>query len=296
MTSIIFQENGKQATLPSSWDELTASQIQFIFRTHDECLRKGLSPLDFNIRVLYHLLGLRRRIPFWKIKSTSFYENLYLLCEQCLGFLFASSDTQTKSLTLSCKRVDNPLPIIRISPFKRLYGPGTLCQNLTFGEFRMAATALNQFFKSSDPEELDECIRHLYRPASRHCNRAGRYVRPIGDDGSPKELETIRKIPFWQKNLILVWFSSCLEWIQQKTIIIDGEEVNMKLLFNSEESSSSKNDTFTWSDLLVQIAREGSIGTMAEVDREPLFSVFGIMWSNYKENKRYEKAAKTSKA
>jgi hypothetical protein len=160
----------------------------------------------------------------------------------------------------------------------------------------MAATALNQFFKSSDPEELDECIRHLYRPASRHCNRAGRFVRPIGDDGSPKELETIRKIPFWQKNLILVWFSSCLEWIQQKTIIIDGEEVNMKLLFNSEESSSSKNDTFTWSDLLVQIAREGSIGTMAEVDREPLFSVFGIMWSNYKENKRYEKAAKTSKA
>ena len=295
MTTIEFYGSGKRAQLPSSWEELTPAQIRFIFRAYDECQRKGLSPLDFNIRVLYHLLGIRRRIPSWKIAPrSSLCENIYLLCERCLSFLFGTEGLPAAGdrLALSCKRLDNPLPVLHLAMFRKLYGPDTLCRDLTFGEFRMAATSLNQFFKTSDPDELDDCIRHLYRPPARGCNRAGRRVRPVGDDGSPSELKWLKRVPMWQKNLILVWFSACLEWLQREKIIIDGEEIDMKLLFAADGEPDRKAESFTWTDLLVQIAREGTVGTMAEVDREPLFSVFGIMYANYKENKRYEKTAK----
>lgn len=291
MTVLEFQGTGKKAELPSSWDEMSPEQIRFVFRTYDECLRKGLSPLDFNIRVLYHLLGIRRSIPSWKIADHSpLCENIYLLCERCLGFLF---DGFGEHPALSYKSIENPLPKLRLSPWRAWLGPSTLCQDLTFGEFRQAAASLNQFFKTQDPAELDDCIRQLYRPSSRHSNRAGRKVRPVGDDGSPEELKALSRVPFWQKNLIMVWFSSCLEYLQKEKIIVDGEEIDMSLLFSGEGESVKATESFTWTDLLVQIAREGTIGTMAEVDREPLFSVFSIMWSNYKENKRYEKATKT---
>ncbi|MBQ9597946.1 MAG: hypothetical protein IJR34_06825 [Bacteroidales bacterium] len=303
MTRIDIYGTDKWAEIPSSWDEMTPAQIRFVFKTYDECLRKGASPLDFNIRVLYHLLGIRRRTPAWKIAPESpLCENIYMLCERCLGFLFtdsgagsadgATAGSSTRRLTLSCKRLDNPLPTLRVSPFRVLHGPGTLCQDLTFGEFRQASAALNQFFKTSDVSELDDCIRHLYRPWSFRTNRAGRCVRPIGSDGSLREIKAIARVPMWQKNLILVWFSSCLDYLQKEKVIVDGDEIDMHLLF-SGEGKSGKTEAFTWTDLLVQIAREGTIGTMAEVDREPLFSIFSIMWSNYKENKRYEKASKT---
>ena len=48
-------------------------------------------------------------------------------------------------------------------------------------------------------------------------------------------------------------------------------------------------------DLLFQIAKEQMIGNIDRVEEEPLFSVLAIMWSNYKEAKRYEEATKARK-
>lgn len=288
MTELEFYGSGKKVRLPSSWNEMSAEQIRFVFRTYEECRRKGASPLDFNVRVLYHLLGIRRRLPSWRLTET-LCENVYRLCEQCLGFLFDDSGSR---LALSFKGIDNPLPVIRVGWFCRLYGPGTLCQDLTFGEFRLASAALNRFFKTSDPSDLDECIRHLYRPAARQLNLAGRRVRPLGPDGSPSELKRVARIPSWQKNLVMCWFSACLEHLQKEKIILSGEEIEMSLLFSGDSEKVKATESFTWTDLLVQIARDGSVGNMDRVDREPLFSIIHIMWSNYKENKRYEKTTK----
>ena len=289
MTELEFYGTGKKVLLPSSWDEMSPEQIRFVFRTYDECQRKGRSPLDFNVRVLYHLLGIRRRLPSWKL-TPSLCENAYRLCERCLGFLFEGDQSR---LSLSYKGINNVLPVLRVGLLGRLQGPGTLCQDLTFGEFRMASAALNQFFKTSDPSDLDDCIRHLYRPFAWRRNLAGRRVRPVGPDGSPAELKAVARAPHWKKNLIMMWFSSCLHYLQKERIIIDGEENEMGLLFSGDGTQVKKTESFTWTDLLVQIAREGTVGNMDRVDREPLFSIFHIMWSNYKENKRYEKVAKT---
>ena len=97
----------------------------------------------------------------------------------------------------------------------------------------------------------------------------------------------------WQKTLIMLWFASCINYLQTGTVQIDGEDVDMSRLFSSEKSKDGELSC-TWQDLTIAIAKEQTIGNMERVDEEPLYSIIGIMWHNYKDNKRYEKIGKTN--
>ena len=120
--------------------------------------------------------------------------------------------------------------------------------------------------------------------------RSPRQPRPI-----ERDKRTIARLPQWQKSLILLWFSSCVRFIQSATDLrIDGDTVDMTRLFSSDTATSGgRSLSSTWNDLLIEIAREQSIGPMTVVDEEPLYSVFLIMWHNYKQSKRYENTTAT---
>lgn len=288
---------GASIEIPSSWDEMTPQQIRFVFRTHEECVRNGLSPLDFNIRVLYHLMGVKRtfrsirKFCTQKVFAQKISENVFWLCHNCLGFLFEDTKEPDQPPRLAYKSVINSLPEIRSKFGPLLIGPADLLADLTFREFRGASTALTSFFKSHDIADLDECIAYLYRRRSRRPNRAGRSVKPVGQDFQ-KDIRLISRIPAWQKNLIMCWFASCLEYLQNSKITLDAEEVDLKELFSGSDQPGPK---FNWTDLLIQLARENTIGNIDRVDEEPLLSVLSIMWTNHKEHKRNESIRKTQK-
>lgn len=289
MNTIEIPSKGIVREFPSSWQEMTPKQIRFVMKTYSECIVMGKSPLEFNIRVLYNLARIKRTagtVIWEKLNPMLTQErnsNIYLLCERSLGFLFSEND---KSV-LSFNAVVNALPIIRVGILgKRLVGPANLLQNLTFGEFRHAATALNRFFKTGDTADLNECITFLYRRESNKMNRAGRNVVSIDYATISKNVRLAEKIPDWKKNLLVLWFSACINYLQTGVINIDGEDIDMSQLFSGDGGKSGI--TQTWSDLLIQIAKEQVVGNVSRVDEEPLFSIFSIMWHNHKENKRYE--------
>ncbi len=299
MTEIEIYGSGKKVSIPSSWSEMTPEQVRFVFRTYDSCLHHGASPLEFNIKVLYHFIGIRRT---WRntvlealfpdrLKKIS--ENIYRLCEECLVFLFTKIEDGDTHVRLSYDAVSNSLPEVRGRIGQPLIGPADLLQDLTFSEFRHAASAMNAFFRTMNVADLDECLAILYRKRSRKPNRAGRYVHDIDNRTMAKDIRRISKLPVWQKNLIMMWFANCLKYLQEGGVNIDGEEIDMSLMFSGDKENSSEL-SFTWNDLLVQIARDQSIGNIERVDEEPLFSIFSLMWSNYKENRRNEKIRNSS--
>lgn len=299
MTEISIYDNGAVALLPSSWDEMTPAQVRGVFKIYDNCLRRETSSLEFNVRVLYMLLGLKfsrraaRRRGRNAFRAERFGENVYRLCDECLGFLFEKEDTGDGA-KLAYASVVNSLPVIRGVIFgSPLVGPADLLSDLSFGEFRHAAAALNAFFKSSDIADLDECIAHLYRKRTRRPNRCGRYVADVDNASFDKDIKRVSRLKGWQKNLIMAWFASCLNYLQSEAVVIDGETVNMGLMFSQDGESKKSDVSFTWNDLLVQIARDQTIGNIERVDAEPLFSIFSLMWTNYKENKRNEDRSKS---
>lgn len=299
MTKIDFRsDNGDlefSADFPSSWEEMTASQVQYVFQQYDRCLCGKVSPLQMNLLVLYNILGLERRIPSSKIASdSSICANLYRLCEQCLDFLFVKED-DGQMPRLSFNSVQNPLPVVRGGKARVLLtGPASLLQDVTFGEFRRASAALNAFFESGTASDLDECIAHLYRRRAARPNRAGRHVKPFDQNTFDNDVQIVSTLAGWQKNLIMMWFSACLGYLQTGTLVMNGETVDFGKLFGKDEKGSGP--AFTWNDLLVQIARENTIGNIDRVDEESLFTILSIMWTNYKENLRYEKASATPRS
>ena len=293
MNTIEVFETGKVVQVPGSWSEMTPRQVREVFRIFEGCLRRGESPLGFNVRVLWMLLGVRRTVKGWFAdifngSSSVRDENVYRMCEKFLGFLFSE-----ESAALTFDSVANPMPMVR-SGLVRLYGPGKLLQDLTFGEFRHASAAINRFFRSHEPDDLDECIAFLYRKRSRKANRAGRLVPDVDQRKARRHIHRASRLKGWQKNLVMMWFSACLKYLQSGVLEIDGEEVDLSKLFAGDERSSGI--SFGWNDLLVEVAKENTLGNIDRVDEEPLFSVLSIMWHNYKERKRNEQIVKASKA
>ena len=277
MTKIEAYPSGHASEIPSSWAEMTPEQIRYAFRLYGRC---G-SPLEFNVRRLYKFLGLRMRPP-----KGNTAENVYLLCEQCMGFLFQEENGVAR---LALDTVVNPLPRAG-----RLHGPADLLQDLTFGEFRAAAMAVQAFGRSREAGDLDDCIGILYRSRYRKANRAGRHVGPLSGRGFDRDRRAAARLRLWQKNLVLAWFCRCMQYLQTERLLLNGEEVDLSLLF-APDGSGSKGPAVTWNDLLVQIAKDQTIGNIDRVDEEPLFSVLQILWSNYKEAKRYEASFKAQK-
>ena len=293
MNTIEVFETGKVVQVPGSWREMTPEQVRGVFRIFERCLRRGESPLDFNVRVLWMLLGVRRTVKGWFTdifngSSSVRDENVYRMCETFLGFLFSE-----ESAALTFDSVANPMPVVRLG-LVRLYGPGELLQDLTFGEFRHASAAINRFFRSREPEDLDECIAFLYRRRCRKANRAGRMVPDVDQRNARGHIHRASRLKGWQKNLVMMWFAACLKYLQSGVLEINGEEVDLSKLFAGDEKSSGI--SFGWNDLLVEVAKENTLGNIDRVDEEPLFSVLSIMWHNYKERKRKEQIIKASKA
>lgn len=293
MNTIEVFETGKVVQVPGSWSEMTPKQVRGVFRIFERCLRRGESPLDFNVRVLWMLLGVRRTVKGWFTdifngSSSVRDENVYRMCEKFLGFLFSE-----ESAALTFDSVANPMPVVR-SGLVRLLGPGELLQDLTFGEFRHACAAINRFFRSHEPEDLDECIAFLYRRRCRKANRAGRMVPDVDQRNARGHIHRASRLKGWQKNLVMMWFSACLKYLQSGVLEINGEEVDLSKLFAGDDKHSGV--SFGWNDLLVEVAKENTLGNIDRVDEEPLFSVLSIMWHNYKERKRNEQIIKASKA
>ena len=97
MNTIEIPERGIVRYLPSSWSEMTSAQVCHVFRLYYRCMTAARSPLEFNIRVMYYLLNIRRswRSIMLDRLSPSAAENrnanMYVLCENCLGFMFAET-------------------------------------------------------------------------------------------------------------------------------------------------------------------------------------------------------------
>lgn len=274
--------DGKYVNFPESWDDLSASQSRFVFRTFERCLKDGGSPLEFSVRVLLKILGIKaRKIP--RDKYDAYGEKAYLMIENRLGFLF---DESSDIARLSFKSLSNPMPGIGIRR-----GPDILCRNLTFGEFRHAAMAVKMFSEIGSEDCLDECVAILYRLPVLRENKAGRHAASLGGSIFRLERFLARRTAGWRKQLALAWFCYTLDYLQRGTIIIDGEEIKMSLLF---DGGTSRGPGCTWNDLLIQLAKDGAIGSISDVDDDPLFSIFQILWSNYKEYKRYEATSKAN--
>lgn len=277
MIKVGFEGTGKTVDIPEAWDEFPSGHVAAMFQDLERVARGALTMEQLLLLEVRRLLGLKRFTA--KALSEKAVANLAGLVD-LISFVMADGGNG-----LSFDSVRNPLPLLKVRG-TRLLGPGDACMDLTFGEYRNAAQAANTYFRTGNQADLDECVAHLYRPAARTANKAGRRIRPATQDTFPFDVNRVASAPEWQKRLILCWFCNCIGHLQTGIITVGGEEIDMAKIYSG--SGESKGPENTLNDLLIQVAKEGSIGDVDAVDESPLPLILLHMWSTYKENKRYE--------
>ena len=291
MNTIEIPAIGVCREIPSKWSEMTPEQARVTMRLLWDMESGLISPLEFHVRVLYLLLGIKRtwRSVMWEKLNRAVAEqknaNIFLLCENLLGWLF--TDTED-GLLPTFDTIQNPLPEIHIGSH-RLRGPADALQDLILVEFRNALIARDEFLNTRQPAALDRTIAFLYRQPSKQANRAGRCIVPIRHETFERDVCHARRIAPWQKQTILMWFSACVKFLQTGTIVVAGEQIDMRTIFSSEETAHDTGPKFTLTDVAYELARDRALGTLNDIDEEGLYTIFQILHHNVKQAKRNAK-------
>ena len=212
-------------SVPATYDDMTDAQVVYVMKRLAEH-RAGLMSIDeFRIRILYHLCGIRRtvRSAIWRAWHPTarfrMAEAAVLLCEQLLGGILEKT---YDGYQIKFDSVRNFFPSVRIG-WRKLVGPAEGLLDLSFAEFRGATDAMTLYLKTRDDLYLDRMLACLYRPAGPR-QPSGRCVVPYSPDTIDTYAKLCHRLKPWQKQLVLLWLSACVKYMQTGTFTIGKDE------------------------------------------------------------------------
>ena len=162
MNTVECYETGAMTQVPGSFDELSPGQFDFIMENALLLESNRISQSDFNVKVLYNLMGLeytalicQKEKRMTKEDLENKHCNIAQLCDQLLGFIFENKRNKTGAKKLkkfAFKSIKNPIPKINLNDVA-LFGPEDALTNITFAEYRYACDQYRTFSKSKN----DQC-------------------------------------------------------------------------------------------------------------------------------------------
>ncbi len=290
---------GKRVEYPSCWEELNREQLLFIMRNSLLLTSGDISMLDFQVLVLYNLLGIRRK---WKhnkrdrnLTQEHFnkkYCNIARAAET-VDFMFTRRDG-TLIFDFNC--VINFLPEIRIKR-KTFYGPADALFNITFEEYQVACDYNRRFIASREESDLNTLCAVLYRPG-RNGDIGNDRREEFNPHLSVKRAELFKRVHFEVKYTILSWFSACDNYLKTGDIEIEGRIVSFAALFRKEtnENEVETDTNLGLTGIMMAIADNGTFGSLEQVKRTNLYTVMLRVYLWHLENERLKKLYKNDKS
>lgn len=279
MNLIEIPEAGVVAHIPASYSEMTRPQVHYVIKQLCALQRKEISLPEFRVRVLYHLAGIKRSlssITWERMHPAAAYrraEKVVLLAEELLGFLFTST---AETIVPVFDTVTNHLPVLRIG-IHRLVGPDDGMINISLGELIATDADMVLYTTTKDECHLDNLIARLYRHKG-PMQPCGRKVEPFIVEQTQSRANLIRLLPAWKKQLILFWYSACIDNIQHGTFYINGREISFEPLFSSKDSQV---DSLGWLSVQIDLAEKHIFGNMAQTSEANILDVLTLLL-NYK--------------
>lgn len=275
MNRIEIPEANFTADIPSSYSEMTRPQVFYVMQQMHALQCAKISQTEFHVRILYKLAGIKRTarsIAWERLHPAAAHrraEKIVLLSEQLLGFLFT---TNGLTLTPIFDTITNHLPTLRIGP-TLLVGPGDGLMDISLGELVAADADLTLYTTTKDERYIDNMIARLYRRPG-PMQPCGRKAEPFKMEETEGLAHLIRFLPGWEKQLILFWYSACIDNLQHGFFPISGREVSFEPLFNINEAG---NDSLGWLSVQLDIAREHIFGNMAETAETNIIDVLAYL-------------------
>jgi len=272
---------------PEKVDELSPEQAVF-FMNQVMLYQAGTIDLsEFKIRIVYHLLGMKQS---WKYaamlpeQKEQVWTNIYRLSEVIDSFFIPGKDSKgNDTKVIDWNTTKNLLPVIG-----KFYGPADALLNLTFYEYKEAHSCYMQYYETKDENFLNELIAILYRQKKRFLfilKYLPKYDGDIRRKFSPKtnpeylakRTAEITKISPAEKQIVVLYFGNCLNFISTGKINIDGKEIDLSILFKKGSEEGSKSD-IGMAGLLFTLAESKVFGNIDETADVNLYTVLARLY------------------
>lgn len=289
MNVIDINEQGDKIYTPSTFSEMTSKQVHYIIQQLSLLDNNAISFVDFKIKTLYKVLGLKRSLKniIFDIRFPSIAEERnsrsLLLWKELLSFLFTESE---KGILPVYDCVKQHLPYLRVG-LKKYCGPADALVDISFEEYHNACLHFHSFMETHDDQQLNLMIACLYRPKGKR-QPSGRCVRAYDDVYIAKLSKKFKSISIWRKKLIFLWFSACIKHIQTGEFIISGKKISFSNIFNSGEGGP---DGLGWLSILFDLAERKTFGDIQQTNTTNIFDILSLLYDNktkidYAKNKK----------
>jgi len=246
-----------------------------------------ISAQMLKVLLVKNLLGIHIGLKYFFLsKETQQQINgeIFRLSEQMESFFYddVRDGKQVKSIKLSF--VKNLIPKI----YKNLYGPGDALSDITFCEYRRAHTFYRDYLKTRNSDSMNHLIAILYRPAKRFLwirkyfpGFDGQNRRPFTAKSNPILLDRraakIARLPLSIRYGIFLWFCGCEEYLVKGTPVIDGQEIDLSVLYKESENAS-KEPNIGLVGLLYTLSESKVFGSIEETDQQNLYDVMARLY------------------
>lgn len=279
MNTLDIPDAGITARVPASYAEMTRPQLLYTMRLLHDLQHGRISFAEFQTRVLYKLANIKRtaRSIVWERlhpdATHAVAEKVALLADRLLGFLFTDNgNTRLPAFNL----LENPLPVLRIGPI-RLVGPADGLLDLSFEELIAADAELALYTETHDERHIDTMIAILYRRRG-PMQPSGRKVQPFLPEKIDRIVRLVRFVPAWKKQLVLLWYTACIDNLQHGIFTVCGREVSFAPLFSSSESSGK---SLGWLGIQFDLAEKRTFGDMEKTGKTNVIDILTLLL-NYK--------------
>ena len=289
MHSIEIPDKNLTIELPSSWDDCTHEQAHYILERAFAVMDGTLSIGEFRLQVFRHLAGLKTGITYLIRQrlglNTEANARIYQLSAQLCSWIFEKQEDNTYQLQF--ETVHNFFPVL----LEKEYGPQDLLADLTLGEFKTALSALDQYFECKENEQEAQEYLHLFLAT---------IYRPKYEDTGEKvpfhqyfpHPPIFEKVPMWQKQCIVIWFSYCVKCLQSEELTINGIDIDLSVLFPQSKGSSNRKINLGWTGVLLDIAESGVFGDATTTSRTPLYDVLIYLLKKHQDQKQHDNRKK----
>jgi len=272
MNLIEIPEVKYRKEIPSAFDEMSGKDFIFFSELFLKVQAGLLSPQELREHMLLRFMDvdvnryIYRRL---KVEEKAYIcSNVAELADQLINFLIEEEETKDGKTLVRFMHgfVCNPLPKLH-----GLNGPADALQDISFQQYKDAYVAFREFNLSHSPDCLNELIAALYYRGKKWDKTKALL-----------QLPRIAKWPEAERYAVYLFFWSCLEFLQSAKIEVEGNTIDLSILYKSFPGDEPIDTGTGISGLLFKIAEAGIWGDIEKASNQGLYDILVYLYHQRK--------------
>jgi len=267
MHKLEIKERNIEVYAPENWEEMTQAQFLKVLELILALEEKLINLTDFKLQVALVLFGIykTKKLKASFSEKEEIYANLFILSELFDYILETKKGKKGKpTVQLNFTSYNQFLPTIN-----KFVGPKNGLTNLSWNQFTKAVTFYQKYIKTKDEKHLTALIAALYLPEDSTFEETD-----IND-----RIADFESLPPNVKFAVFLFFRNNLMFIQNANININGEEINLGILFQKDKKKA-KSDGLGLVGLQMAVAESGIFGAMEEVGKQNIYDIYAYLYKN----------------